>query len=125
MRLVEAERDVADRAPIHLGHGAAGDRDLIAAMVVPPDGVRTGRERGKDRGEQGAPTQAPFQNRGVRPEPIVPVRAGLDLPAAKRLRGMDDQRPDAVPNVQDDMPAGRPLNVSRHHGRLSVLRCVQ
>jgi hypothetical protein len=33
---------------------------------------------------------------------------------------MDNQRPDVVPNVQDDMPAGRPLNVSRHHARLSL-----
>ena len=77
------------------GRGAAGGRVMaqpgvldaellrVAPHRVLPAGLPVLRHappaphlpRGKDRGEQGAPTQVPFQNRGVRPEPIVPVRA--------------------------------------------------
>jgi hypothetical protein len=122
IRLREAKRGgVGEGAPVHLGNGAAHDADIIVGQDIPPEAVVPRNKSGKHGGPHCPPGHRPFQHFRVRAPRGISFGADLDLAATQLRTGVDDERPDVLPDIQHNGLGVDPLDGCDGHDCLSPL----
>ncbi len=112
--------DIAAVAPVYLSDLTTNDCDITGGVT--PDSIVTCMKCEKEGGEHRTPVDLAFQDLSVHPVSIVTFRADLDFPAKQFLPGIDDQRPNVLPNIQHRMFDMNPLNICFSHQLFSAFQ---
>lgn len=91
------------KAPIDCRNLPAQDSDYMGEVRGRvPNVILARAELRKDRGEDRPAINPSFQDLDVGSCPGIPSRADFDFPPAQLWLGIDDQRPDVLPDVEHD-----------------------
>src|SRR5579872_2197965 len=100
-------------APVHLGNVAANDSNFTGRMD--PDDIVTFGECKKESGKDRASVHFALMDSCMYFLLVVPFQADLDLLTQEVLFRINDQRPDALPDIQHRRLLMNSLNILLYH----------
>ncbi len=108
--------------PVQLGDLTTNDRDLTGGST--PGDIISFRQREKESGEHCTSVGPSFQDSRMYPLRILAFRADLDFLTKKLFPGVNNQRPNVLPNIKHSMFAVNPVNLLFDHVLCSPLGCI-